>query len=356
MNASQFSSDLQDEFETEDQEETLNRPPVMGTDTESMDEDSHLSRSSNSLKGRKHPFFQRADSTLFIGCPQPDPFTTPLAEALPLADKPHLLQPNSRKEDLFGFVRQPVTIPPQPHEHSGAGCLPLEVLPTRLGLSMRSVSVQGHPPNHVPSSYSSTFSEPPPLVSIVPQAGASAEHASKPSTTRESSEAETLTKPASKAPKDSAAKDNPTVDNAAGRAPIIVSTKTQKSSVPIKTVIVMARSATPVITHPSVQESPATTNEGSKMDTTPATLPPATTKAAPPKHTHAVDEGAPSIPTLSTDAAASNDNVSANVTVETSNNYAADASQMPPRPQNVIGQLVSHDILLGLYYSPNCCT
>lgn len=33
-----------------------------------------------------------------------------MAEALPLADQPHLLQPNARKEDLFGIPKQPVTL------------------------------------------------------------------------------------------------------------------------------------------------------------------------------------------------------------------------------------------------------
>ncbi|CAG2184492.1 EDD1 [Mytilus edulis] len=42
-------------------------------------------------------------------CPPPDPFKTPLVEALPLADQPHLLHPNSRREDLFGMARQTVT-------------------------------------------------------------------------------------------------------------------------------------------------------------------------------------------------------------------------------------------------------
>lgn len=56
-------------------------------------------------KGRKNVFFQRSDSTLCLGCSPPDPFETPMIQALPLADQPHLLQPNSRKEDLFGFPK-----------------------------------------------------------------------------------------------------------------------------------------------------------------------------------------------------------------------------------------------------------
>ncbi|KAG8228758.1 hypothetical protein J437_LFUL008199 [Ladona fulva] len=82
-------------------------------------------------QGRKHPFFQRSESTLCLGCPPPDPFETPMAEALPLADQPHLLQPSAR------------TTPPGTYN-------PLEVLPTRLGLSARSAaegeSSTGHQP------------------------------------------------------------------------------------------------------------------------------------------------------------------------------------------------------------------
>ena len=58
--------------------------------------------------GRKHPFFVRSDSTTFLGCPPPDPIETPLSEALPLADRPHLLQPSATKEQLFGMPQNPV--------------------------------------------------------------------------------------------------------------------------------------------------------------------------------------------------------------------------------------------------------
>jgi len=62
-------------------------------------------------RGRKHPFFQRSNSTLCLGCAPPDPFELPLAQALPLADQPHLLQPNARREELFGIPKQPITVP-----------------------------------------------------------------------------------------------------------------------------------------------------------------------------------------------------------------------------------------------------
>lgn len=84
-------------------------------------------------KGRKHPFLQRSDSTLCLGCPPIDPFDTVISEALPLADQPHLLQPHSRREDLFGVPRQPLVSNTNSNQNT------LEGLPTRLGLSTRSV-------------------------------------------------------------------------------------------------------------------------------------------------------------------------------------------------------------------------
>lgn len=78
-------------------------------------------------------FFRRSNSMTFLGCTDPDPFSVltitkicqdnsenngiylnfescffqePMVTALPLADKPHLLQPNARKEELFGRPRQ----------------------------------------------------------------------------------------------------------------------------------------------------------------------------------------------------------------------------------------------------------
>jgi hypothetical protein len=68
-----------------------------------------ISGSSAALRGRRHRFFQRSESTLCLGCPPPDPFATPMAEALPLADQPQLLTPTARREDLFGIPRQQVS-------------------------------------------------------------------------------------------------------------------------------------------------------------------------------------------------------------------------------------------------------
>lgn len=81
----------------------LDNDSVMETDTVFCS--GAISSASGSGKGRKNIFFQRSDSTLCLGCSPPDPFETPMIQALPLADQPHLLQPNSRKEDLFGFPK-----------------------------------------------------------------------------------------------------------------------------------------------------------------------------------------------------------------------------------------------------------
>lgn len=92
------------------------------------------SSQSGSLHGRRQSFFQRSESTLCLGCPPPDPFNTPMFESLPLADQPHLLQPNARREDLFGIPKQPITIAPSGTEPPGVNS-PLELPPTQLGLS-----------------------------------------------------------------------------------------------------------------------------------------------------------------------------------------------------------------------------
>lgn len=119
--------DDQDENENEDTEEDISTSIVM--DTDSVDDD--LLRPS---LGRRHSFFQRSDSTLCLGCPAPDPFNTALAEALPLADQPHLLQPNARREELFGMPKRPITLPPNSQQPAESN-VNLEVPPVRLSLS-----------------------------------------------------------------------------------------------------------------------------------------------------------------------------------------------------------------------------
>ncbi|XP_049822850.1 E3 ubiquitin-protein ligase UBR5 isoform X3 [Aethina tumida] len=130
----------QDENENEEAEEDI----AVAMETDSLDDQevSNLANMTSTLnssmaqgsgKGRKHSFFQRSESTLCLGCPPPDPFETPMSETLPLADQPHLLQPNARREDLFGIPKQPVTLTSTGNNSNN----PLESLPTKLSLSTR---------------------------------------------------------------------------------------------------------------------------------------------------------------------------------------------------------------------------
>ena len=124
----------QDHDENENDEHDEEGNTAMSMDTESIDGDSEL----GGKVGRKHPFFQRSESTLCLGCPPPDPFHTPLVEAIPLADQPHLLQPNARREELFGVVKQTVAPPAASDVKPPAGMEnALDKLPVHLSLSVR---------------------------------------------------------------------------------------------------------------------------------------------------------------------------------------------------------------------------
>lgn len=135
-----------DENENDDTEEELQ----MGCDNDSIDDELLPS-----VPGSRHTFFQRSESTLCLGCPPPEPFNTPMNEALPLADQPHLLQPNACREDLFGIPKQPITIPSNNIDPPGFNS-PLELPPTRLGLSLS--QHRPTPLNMVTSHYESNFS------------------------------------------------------------------------------------------------------------------------------------------------------------------------------------------------------
>ena len=80
-----------------------------------------------------HRFFRRTNSTTCLGYPPASPFA-PLAEALPLADRPHLLHPKQCREAMFGFTQQemldtwPVcTLPPPPVVHLISSPIPCGV-------------------------------------------------------------------------------------------------------------------------------------------------------------------------------------------------------------------------------------
>lgn len=117
-----YWADADDNENTDDTEDELQ----MACDNDDADDDVL-----STVPGSRHNFFQRSESTLCLGCPPPDPFNVPLKDALPLADQPHLLQPNACREDLFGIPKQPITI----DAASNVSASPLEVPPTRLGLS-----------------------------------------------------------------------------------------------------------------------------------------------------------------------------------------------------------------------------
>ncbi|RWS09512.1 E3 ubiquitin-protein ligase UBR5-like isoform X2 [Dinothrombium tinctorium] len=120
------------ENEADEADEDMPPYPTSHNDI-TMDEDSIINPSSgtSSAKERKHPFFQRSSSTLFLGCPPPDPFATPLSEALPLAEQPHLLQPTARREELFAVPR------PSPSNAPDSDQELLDSLPSRISLSDR---------------------------------------------------------------------------------------------------------------------------------------------------------------------------------------------------------------------------
>ncbi|XP_071568460.1 E3 ubiquitin-protein ligase UBR5 isoform X1 [Temnothorax nylanderi] len=145
--SSSYSSWNDQDENDNDEGEEYNSPAPTAMETDSVDYPDLLqvpicgsgNHGNSTPKGRKHPFLQRSDSTLCLGCPPLDPFDTVMSEALPLADQPHLLQPHSRREDLFGIPRQPTC-----SSAGGSSQNPLEGLPTRLGLSVRGMDSQNN--------------------------------------------------------------------------------------------------------------------------------------------------------------------------------------------------------------------
>lgn len=130
------------EYDCDDNTEDDATEASNAADGESVNEDD--ATSGGTRGGSWHPFFVRSDSTTFLGCLPPDPVSTPLAEALPLAEKPHLLQPSASREQLFGTPQQPVAASYDPSSaHSTSVSVDtqyLEVLPTQMSLSIRKQS------------------------------------------------------------------------------------------------------------------------------------------------------------------------------------------------------------------------
>lgn len=128
-----------DDNDNEEQDDEIANASV-AMETESLDGDGEGSSNASGKVGRKHIFFQRSDSTIYLGCPPPDPFMTPLVEALPLADQPHRLQPNVRREDLFGLARStfwPSAGMANSDDRQDGGLTVAHRLPLNLSLSTR---------------------------------------------------------------------------------------------------------------------------------------------------------------------------------------------------------------------------
>lgn len=87
---------------------------------------------------RKYAFFNRSDSTLSLGCSAPDGFDLPLDMAMPLADKPHLLQPNSKRQELFANLplhAVPTSVKDNANKNNISYQSTIDQPPTRLGFS-----------------------------------------------------------------------------------------------------------------------------------------------------------------------------------------------------------------------------
>ncbi|XP_076242470.1 E3 ubiquitin-protein ligase hyd isoform X1 [Calliopsis andreniformis] len=297
----------QDENDNDEGEE-YNSPVPAALETDSVDYPDLLqvpicgsgNNSSNTPKGRKHPFLQRSDSTLCLGCPPVDPFDTALSEALPLADQPHLLQPHSKREDLFGTPKQP---------NASNSQNPLAGLPTRLGLSVRNTDNQ----NIATPSFSQVIHGP----------GASASFDARRSSVSASGES-TSTKTTEKAkPFNQVNENHSVVAEQIDRAPIIVSTNNQND-----------------------QAAGSTKNNKDVIKTNRSVI----VRAGTVSETSTNKAGAPEVLVVSTvetqngsedvDPTGSSHEISAHETVETS-------PQENARAISSIGTNMSHNILLG---------
>ncbi|CAL8144298.1 unnamed protein product [Orchesella dallaii] len=106
---------------------TTTPQPVTSTpELGDVDEEICQATAAGKLGGKRHTFFQRSESTLCLGCPAPDPFQATVGDSLPLAEQPHLLQPNVRREEMFGCSKS--------LENSALK----EIKPLHLGLTSRS--------------------------------------------------------------------------------------------------------------------------------------------------------------------------------------------------------------------------
>ncbi|KAH8242648.1 hypothetical protein KR032_000861, partial [Drosophila birchii] len=109
------------------------------TNLEDYSAEAQPSTSSNQPSGsvgtRRHTFFARSESTLSLGCSAPEGFDLPLDMAMPLADKPHLLQPNSKRQELFANLPLLVSTSTNNGSNPNTSDSTIDYPPTRLGFS-----------------------------------------------------------------------------------------------------------------------------------------------------------------------------------------------------------------------------
>ncbi|XP_046357083.2 E3 ubiquitin-protein ligase UBR5-like isoform X2 [Haliotis rufescens] len=326
-----------EETENDDHDDDISNSNI-AMDSESCDGDSDTT----SKLGRKHPFFQRSDSTIFLGCPPPDPFKTPLIQALPLADQPHLLQPNSRREDLFGMARPTILQPKHTVDANASSTSTanrFEKLPIHLSLSSPmddssantcSIATQtAQPPVSGSSPTADTRTDTPAQApSDAPISTGVIVRPNIPSIPSTSSTLTTEMPPVSSMETSSPAPLSPNVS--------LMRSDLQQASVIVHAGSTQVLPPPPPAGSMSDEQSqdmmPVPMDVASSSTAEPSTLPSFSADPAPPVESPV-------------DLVGANENVSNTVDIETSSTSAS--MSLRARQQSVIGQQVSHDVLLG---------
>ncbi|ELK32857.1 E3 ubiquitin-protein ligase UBR5 [Myotis davidii] len=118
--------------------------------------------------GQNHPFFRRSDSMTFLGCIPPNPFEVPLAEAIPLADQPHLLQVLPTKMSYAANLKNVMNMQNrQKKEGEEQNVVPEEAESAKPGPSAHDLAAQLK--SSLLAEIGLTESEGPPLTSFRPQ-------------------------------------------------------------------------------------------------------------------------------------------------------------------------------------------
>ncbi|PIO33199.1 hypothetical protein AB205_0175380 [Aquarana catesbeiana] len=117
--------------------------------------------------GQNHPFFRRSDSMTFLGCIPPNPFEVPLAEAIPLADQPHLLQVLPTKMSYAANLKNVMSIQTHQKETEETAAPQEETDSSKPGPSAHDLAAQLK--SSLLAEIGLTESEGPPLTSFRPQ-------------------------------------------------------------------------------------------------------------------------------------------------------------------------------------------